>query len=88
VIVRRAPGVLERRFAGEVLLTAHAREEVDRLDGTAAVVWALLDEPRSVEELVDELSEAYSVSRTEVETGLRSLLDDLLARSYAEVVDA
>lgn len=88
MIVRRVPAVVERRFAGEVLLTAQGRDEVDRLDGTAAVVWTLLDEPRSVGELVGELSETYGASRAEVEDGVRALLEDLGARGYAEVADA
>jgi hypothetical protein len=87
VIVRRAGAVLERRFAGEVLLTAQDRDEVDQLGGTAAVVWTLLDEPRSMDELVDELSEAYGASRTDVEVGVRALLDDLRARGYTEIAD-
>jgi hypothetical protein len=88
VIVRRLPAALERRFSGEVLLTAQGRDDVDRLDGTAAVVWTLLDQPRSGEELVYELSEAYCADLADIEDGVRALLDDLCARGYAEGADA
>ena len=80
--------MLERRFAGEVLLTTQGRDEVDRLVGTAAVVWSLLDEPRSMEGLVDALIEGYGADRAKVEDDVRALFHDLSARGYAEGEDA
>jgi hypothetical protein len=80
--------VLERRFAGEVLLTAQGRDEVDRLDRSATVVWMLLDEPKTEEKLVDELTEAYGAERAVVLVGVRRLLDDLKKRGYVEFADA
>ena len=87
MIVRRARAVLERRFAGEVLLTMQGRDEMDRLDGSAAATWSLLDEPTTTEALVDELTEIYGVHRIEVDGSVRRLLSELRDRGYVEQLD-
>jgi hypothetical protein len=87
VIVRRAPAVLERRFAGEVLLTMQGRHDMDRLDGTAAVTWSLLETLTTTDALVDRLGEIYGAHRIEVEGSVRRFLAELGGRGYVEELD-
>jgi hypothetical protein len=71
----------------ESLLTAPGREEVDGLSETAASVWDLLTEPRTLDDLVRRLSERYSAPWVTVEPDVRSLLEQLVARGWVEVDD-
>lgn len=83
---RRAAGVLERRFGGEVLLAARGRRAVDRLAGTGAAVWELLDEPRTAAALAAALEAAYEAEPGSIERDVRALLEDLAARGYVDEV--
>lgn len=83
---RRAAGVLERRFGDEVLLAARGRRDVDRLAGTGAAVWELLDGPRTAAELAAALEAAYEAGPGSIERDVRALLEDLAARGYVEEV--
>jgi hypothetical protein len=84
-VVRRASHVLERRFAGEVLLATQGREEVDRLEGTSAAVWQLLDEPRAFSDLTDVLASVYRASAREIEADVQTLLEGLEELGYVEI---
>ena len=87
VRVRRSSDVLERTFAGEVLITNRHRGEVDRLEGTAAVVWALLDDPWSLDELIHVLADGYGADEREIERDVRVLIEELEGLGYMEVVE-
>jgi hypothetical protein len=79
--------VLERRFAGEVLLTMQGRDEIDRLEGTAAVTWSLLEMPTTTAALVDELAGIFGAHRIEVDGSVRRFLAELHGRGYLEQLD-
>ncbi|MGQ0669864.1 MAG: PqqD family protein [Actinomycetota bacterium] len=84
--VRQSPGALARSVGGEVLLAAPDREGVDVLSETAALVWSLLDRPRSLDELVDVLGERFAGSREAIARDVGSLVDDLVRRGFIEAV--
>jgi Coenzyme PQQ synthesis protein D (PqqD) len=81
---RRAPGILSREFLGRALVTTPDQREVYQLDGSAGAVWMLLDEARSVPELVELLSEEYQASPEIILPQVQALLDDLAARRVLE----
>jgi Coenzyme PQQ synthesis protein D (PqqD) len=83
----RSATTLWRSVGPESLLTAPGREEVDALSETAAAVWDLLTEPRTLDDLVRRLSERYRAPRGMMEPDVRSLLDQLVARGWVEVDD-
>ena len=63
----RAPGVVTRRVAGELVLVpvAGTRQQRDTrffvLNDTAERLWSLLEEPRSADELAQHLTTEYEV---------------------------
>ncbi|HXF72518.1 MAG TPA: PqqD family protein [Actinomycetota bacterium] len=81
---RRAAGVLSRRFGGEVLLGLRGRAEVDRLEGTAAAVWELLEGPATAAEVAAALAASYDAPASAIERDVRALLSELAARGYVE----
>jgi hypothetical protein len=84
--VGRASRALWRRAGTEVLATLPDEAEVKRLGGSAAAVWVLLDEPRSVADLVRELGDAYDVRPEEILEPVAGCVDELVAVGLVEEV--
>ncbi len=61
-------------------------DDFDRLSGTAAAVWRLLEEPRTVAELVGTLGARYGSPPAEIERDARALLQELVCRGHVEEV--
>jgi hypothetical protein len=76
----RVPEVLWRRSGGRVILLSPSADRPAVVAGTGAAVWELLERPRLVDELVDELAARYGSDRASVERDLSSFLDELQAR--------
>ena len=81
---RRASGVPSRTVADRVILARPGREDYDALTGPAVAIWNLLQEPRTLIELVDTLAWAYQAPRAAIERDIRALIDDLLERGVVE----
>lgn len=77
---RRATGVPSRTVADRVILARPGRDDFDALTGPAVAVWNLLQEPRTLAELVDTLAWAYNAPRSEIDRDVSALLADLVAR--------
>jgi hypothetical protein len=86
VLLVRSAAVLERSYADEVLLASPAGGDVHRLEGTAAVVWDLLGEPRSFGDLVGTLAGAFGEPRERIAGDVGPMIADLTQRGWlAEV---
>lgn len=53
------------------------------LEGTSASIWRLLETPRTIAEMVDELTQVYDAPRDDIEVGVESFVADLAARGLA-----
>lgn len=84
---RRATGVPFRTVADRVIVARPGRDDFDAFTGPAVAVWNLLQEPRTVPELVEILSWAYDAPSAEVDSDVRALLRDLLDRGAVEGSD-
>ena len=84
VLFRRVAGVPSRTVADRVILARPGREDYDALTGSAVAIWNLLQEPRTLIELVDTLAWAYQAPRAEIERDIRALIGDLLERGLVE----
>jgi Coenzyme PQQ synthesis protein D (PqqD) len=82
----RSPAVLSRTVAGEVLVTTVDQDQVDRLSPTAVAVWALLEEPATIDAVVDELARAFDAPRERIAGDVEGLLADLVRRGWVEEV--
>jgi hypothetical protein len=78
----RVSDVLTRSFAGEVLLASSAGGDIDRLEGSAAVVWDLLEDPRTLADLIARLGHVYREPNEEIRSDLEPLLRDLVERGW------
>jgi pyrroloquinoline quinone biosynthesis protein D len=81
----RSTSALSRTVGPEVFLAAPDRDDVDRLSPTAGAVWGLLDRPRTISSLVDELSRAFDAPRERLAEDVEALLADLAGRGWVEV---
>jgi hypothetical protein len=89
--LRRAPGLVKRVVAGEVLLVP-VRGELARqqqilvLNEVGAFVWDLLDGTRDLEALLAMVIEEFEVEPDQAHADLESFTTTLVARGLAEAV--
>ena len=81
-IVQKAPSIVSRKIADEVILVPISRKagEIDSLyalNEVGARIWELIDGDRSLEELRDAIVEEFEVSETEAQEDLTGLIDQL-----------
>jgi hypothetical protein len=81
---RRAPGVITRRVAGELVLVpvAGAREAARDtrffvLNASAERLWGLLDEPRSADELAQHLTAEFEIDEPQARADVETFLADM-----------
>jgi hypothetical protein len=82
----RSPDALSRSVAGEVLVTAPGREEVDRLSPSAVAVWSLLDDPSTLSAVVEQLVEIFQAPPSTIAGDVEVLLRDLVRRGWVREV--
>jgi hypothetical protein len=79
----RAPGVVTRRVAGELVLVpvAGTRQQRDTrffvLNDTAERLWSLMEEPRSADELAQHLTTEFEVDAARARADVAAFLADL-----------
>jgi Coenzyme PQQ synthesis protein D (PqqD) len=77
-------GVLQRVVGDEILVTSARAIEISSLSGSAARQWLMLDEPRTLDEIVSGLAGVYGVSSRVIRPDVEALLDELLRRDLAQ----
>jgi hypothetical protein len=83
-LFRRSPETLVRNVGSEVLLTAAGHADVDRLSGTAAAVWHVLEVSRPPAEVARLVAEAFGQREQDVLGDVQAFLDELLRRGWVE----
>jgi Coenzyme PQQ synthesis protein D (PqqD) len=76
---------VSKELEGEVIILDLARGAYYGLDGVAARVWDLIQEPKTAQQVLQILVAEYDVEPARCETDLRSLLEDLAAHQLIEV---
>ena len=82
--MQRTADVMEQELDGQFLLLRAGSSDVLHLDAVASDIWRLLVEPATLEQLADELAEAYDVSAQRVAADLAPVLDLLVVRGVVE----
>lgn len=80
---------LWRRAGSSILvlpLDGDSDGEVVRLDGPAALLWQLVDEPTGVAELMDLLADLHGLDTEDVASGLPGALEELRRAKVLDVV--
>ena len=76
--------VLFQEVSGETVLLDLASEQYFGLDEVGTRIWALLNEGRSVGEMVETLLGEYAVGREQLEADVRELLGALMDAGLIE----
>lgn len=79
-VLRAADTVLRRTAGGETVLLDLGSEEFYGLDGVGARVFELLEQPTSVDVVVETLLEEYDVSREVLSGDVQRLLREMAER--------
>jgi hypothetical protein len=86
-VFRRSTTALFRRVGGEVILATPGREEFDSLSSTASTAWELLDTPKDLDTLVNQLALEYRMQPHSIVSDVAALVLDLLRRGWIEEVE-
>jgi hypothetical protein len=70
---------------GEAIIVNVANGRYHSMDGSGAVVWQLMDDGRSVEEIVDALSQGYDVDPDRARTDVERLAGELVDQDLMTV---
>ncbi len=76
--VRRHPEVLVRRDLGGTLLLTPQRDEPLLLEGIGALIWDLLNEPTTAQQLACDLAEGFGRPENDVARDINVLLEHLM----------
>jgi Coenzyme PQQ synthesis protein D (PqqD) len=89
-LLQRSSDVLTRSFAGEVLVTAaEGGGVVDRLTGPAVPLWKLLEEGRTLGDLIAIVANAYGAAEDVVARDVEPFVRGLIERGWVlEILDA
>lgn len=85
--LKRSSEPLQAGLDGEVVMMSVEKGSYYGLDPVGARIWELLESPRRVSELIDELLATYEVDRKICEQETIAFLDSLVEEGLAEVVE-
>ena len=80
-----SPEVLFQEVSGEIVLLDLASESYFGLDEIGARIWTLLNEEKSVRQIVEVLLEEYEVDRARLEGDVNELLENLLEAGLIKI---
>ena len=83
-IYRRASQALHRNAGPDVLAMVPGDEEVHVMSGPAAVMWDLLSEGATLDEVIGEIADLYGRAADEVAPSLKDCMGDLAALGLVE----
>jgi hypothetical protein len=85
MVVRRTGELLQADVDGETVALSIENGTCYSFNDSAARVWALTEQPRTVGEIRDALVAIYAVDWETCERGLHAILDDLVADRLVEI---
>jgi len=85
--LRRSSEPLQAGLDDEVVMMSVEKGCYYGLDPVGARIWELLESPKTVNEVVDDLLEAYEVEREVCERETIAFLQSLIDEDLAEIVE-
>jgi len=85
-VLRAADDVLRRTAGAESVLLDLASEEFYGLEGVGARLFELVEQPRSLDSVMDVLLAEYDVEREVLTSDVHALIVELLARRLVLIV--
>lgn len=86
--VVRSPDQVSTDLGKEVVILSLASEEYCSLKDVGARIWEIIEEPRTVKEILDAILNDYAVEPERCERDLLALLQELAHEGLIEVKDA
>lgn len=83
---QQAQGLMSSEIDGELVLMSVENGFYYGLDSIGADIWVRLEQPVSLEQLVDQLCEEYAAERSKIRQDVQSLLDDMRAQNILQVL--
>ncbi len=85
----RIPNHVDFRVVHDEIVVLDVRSDLYlALNPTAALIWTMLSNKGTLEEVVAELTDRFGIENSVATTELHRHLDDLVARGLLEPVDA
>ena len=81
-LVCRSDDLLSTGVAEETVLLDATNWIYIHLNETAARIWETLDEPRSIDDIVETLQRGYAVDRETCLRAVEAFVDDMSARGF------
>jgi hypothetical protein len=85
-VVIQADGLKSADIHGEKVMMVAERGKYYGLDNTGARIWDLLEEQRSVSELVELLMDEFAVDRETCQSDVLELLNNMFAEGLVSIV--
>jgi hypothetical protein len=85
-VVTHSEDLVSCELDGEVVLMSIANGSYFRIDEIGSRIWALLEEPRRVRDLCDQLMREFDVAREQCESDVLNFLNEMRADQLIEVV--
>lgn len=85
LIVQRRGEMLETEVDGELVALHVDKGTCYGFNGTATWIWAMIEQPKRLSELEEELLQEFEVDPATCKAQLRELLDELAADGLVEI---
>lgn len=87
-IVRRGDKHVETEVADQTMMMNIDKGKYYALEGTAKLIWGALESPKSVQDLVTQMTDAYEVDQDQCMTDVVGFLNDLVENDLVVVETA
>lgn len=82
----RNSSLVWRQLGDEIVILDEDGTRVTTLNATAAVIWTLLEDDRSLEEIADEISNQFEVAPDQAIADVQAFCDQLIEQGLASAV--
>ena len=80
IVVERTAELIQSEIDGDLVALDVEQGSCFGFNATATRVWQMLDQPRSIDEIVASLTEEFAIDRAACEAAVVDLIDDFEAR--------
>jgi hypothetical protein len=87
-IVQRDPDIIAAEADQDLVMVSIASGAYYGVSDIAREIWAAIEQPKKVSDLIDDLTASYNVDRSSCEEQTLSFLEDLLTEHLLQVKDA
>jgi hypothetical protein len=87
-IVQRDPDIIAAEADQDLVMVSIASGAYYGVSDIAREIWAAIEHPKKVSDLIDDLTASYNVDRSSCEEQTLSFLEDLLTERLLQVKDA